>query len=363
VGDNGYDEEEDDFDNAKGDELGDNDNAMVKDVELHGGSVSSGNGEYGRGVSSCARLSSRTPNQTDFFADIENDEVDDLDNTTENELDDYGNDEDAMDDDNDATDDDDEHLKTKEQMTALHAARMALKESKRIAAERRLKATYENADKYQAEFHRLFEVSLPPDEDYNFNLHDFEEVFIKSSMPSDSILFPKHCKSKNHHFQRPKTTDPGNRQCISSRAFNVTKFMLESGTDFGIIRITGTSVNLYDTVEKDMIAMRACIHKTICDVNDQYPDMIVSVLSKIEVSMPSSQRPNRVDAHGVIIIKRTCNSLQFADDFETKMIDRGAMCRDMHNVDHTKVEVVHGIGRYHSLFIWISYVFKVNDKN
>ena len=91
-----------------------------------------------------------------------------------------------------------------------------------------------------------------------------------------------------------------------------------------------------------MIAMRACIHKAICDVNDQYPDMIVSVLSKIEVSMPSSQHPNRVDAHGVIIIKRTCNSLQFADDFERKMIDRGD------NVDHTKVEVIHGIGRYHS---------------
>jgi hypothetical protein len=112
-----------------------------------------------------------------------------------------------------------------------------------------------------------------------------------------------------------------------------------------------------------MIALKACIYKAICDFNDQYPDMIVSVLSKIEVSMPSSQRPNRVDAPGVIIIKRTCNSLQFADDFQTRMIDRGAMCRDIHNVDHTKVEVIHGIGRYLSLFIWISYVFKVNDKN
>jgi len=138
--------------------------------------------------------------------------------------------------------------------------------------------------------------------------------------------------------------------------------MLESGTDFGIIRITGTLANLYDTVEKNMIALKACFHKAICDVNDQYPDMIVSVLSKIEVSMPSSKRPNRVDAHGVIIIKHTCNSLQFADDFQTQMIDRGAMCRDMHNVDHTKIEIIHGIGRYHSLFVWISYVFKVNDR-
>ena len=90
--------------------------------------------------------------------------------------------------------------------------------------------------------------------------------------------------------------------------------MLKSKTNFGIIRIAGTSVNLYDTVEKNMIAMRACIHKAICDVNDQYPDLIVSVLSKIEVSMPSSQRPNRVDAHGVIIIKRTCNSLQLIEE-------------------------------------------------
>jgi len=139
--------------------------------------------------------------------------------------------------------------------------------------------------------------------------------------------------------------------------------MLESETDFGIIRIAGTLANLYDTVIKTMIALKACIHKAICGVNDHYPNMIVLVLSKIEVSKPLSKRPNQVDAHGVIIIKHTCNSVQFADDFQTRMIDRGAMCRDMHNVDHTKVEVVHGIGRYHSLFIWISYVFKVNDKN
>jgi hypothetical protein len=123
--------------------------------------------------------------------------VDDLDDTTDNELDDYGKKEDAMDDD-DATDNDDEHLKTKEQMTAVHAAKMALKESKRIAAEGRLKATYENADKYQAEFHRLFEVSLPPDEDYNLNRCEHKEVFITSSTPSDSILFPKNSSSKGH---------------------------------------------------------------------------------------------------------------------------------------------------------------------
>ncbi len=111
-----------------------------------------------------------------------------------------------------------------------------------------------------------------------------------------------------------------------------------------------------------MIAMKACIHKAICDVNDQYPDMIVSVLSKIEVSLTSSERANRVDAHGVIIIKHTCNSVQFADDFQTRMIDRGAMCCDMHNVDHTRVKVIHGIGRYHSLYVWISYIFKANDR-
>ena len=109
---------------------------MDEDVELHGRGVSSGNGKYelhGRGISSCARSSSRTRNQTEFFASFENDEVDDLDDTTDNELDDYGKEEDAIDDD-DATDNNDEHLKTKEQMTAVHAARMALKESKRIAA-------------------------------------------------------------------------------------------------------------------------------------------------------------------------------------------------------------------------------------
>jgi hypothetical protein len=39
---------------------------------------------------------------------------------------------------------------------------MAARESKRIAAEGRLKATHENAEKYQAEFNRLFqEASLP----------------------------------------------------------------------------------------------------------------------------------------------------------------------------------------------------------
>jgi hypothetical protein len=63
-----------------------------------------------------------------------------------------------------------------------------------------------------------------------------------------------------------------------------------------------------------------------------------------------------------IIIKRTCNSVQFADDFQARMIDRGAICRDMHNKDHTKVEVIHGIGRYHSLFIWIFYIFKLHNR-
>ena len=102
-------------------------------------------------------------------------------------------------DDNDAIDNDDECakkedvalLETKEGLTATHAARMATRESKRIAAEVRLKATYENANKYQAKFHRLFTVSLPPDEDYNLSQNVHEEVFITSSSPSDSILFPK----------------------------------------------------------------------------------------------------------------------------------------------------------------------------
>ena len=136
-----------------------------------------------------------------------------------------------------------------DEAVASHAARMATRESMRIAAERRLMATHENANKYQAQFDRLFEVSLPPDEDYNLNRCEHEEVFITSSTPSDSILFPKMASSKGY-FQRPGTTDPGRQQSISSRAFNVTKFMLESGTDFGIIRITGTSAILYDTVEK-----------------------------------------------------------------------------------------------------------------
>ncbi len=99
-----------------------------------------------------------------------------------------------------------------------------------------------------------------------------------------------------------------------------------------------------------MIALIAFIHKAICDVNDQYPKMIISVLTKIELSMPSSERPNRVYAHGVIIVKRSCNSLQFADDLQTQMIDRGAMCRDLHTLDHTTVKVIHGIDKHHSLF-------------
>ena len=155
------------------------------DGKLHGRGVSSGSSNvkyelHGRGVSSCARLSSRS------FADFGIDEVDNLDGTTGDELNDHGNDKDAMDDD-DATDDDNEHAKKEDvalledasegggdkgiyfrpdqpnlQLTAAHVDRMAARESKRIAAEGRLKATHENAEKYQAESNRLFqEASLP----------------------------------------------------------------------------------------------------------------------------------------------------------------------------------------------------------
>jgi hypothetical protein len=93
---------------------------MDDDVELHDGGVSSVNGKHGRGVSSCARLSSRTRKLTEFFADFGNDEVDDLDDATDNELDDYGNEEDAMED-NDAIDDYDECTK-KEDITLLEDA-------------------------------------------------------------------------------------------------------------------------------------------------------------------------------------------------------------------------------------------------
>jgi len=88
-----------------------------------------------------------------------------------------------------------------DEAVASHAARMATRESMRIAAERRLMATHENANKYQAQFDRLFEVSLPPDEDYNLNRCEHEEVFITSSTPSDSILFPKMASSKG--YSRP----------------------------------------------------------------------------------------------------------------------------------------------------------------
>jgi hypothetical protein len=95
-----------------------------------------------------------------------------------------------------------------EEAVAAQAARMATRESKRIAPEGKLKATHENANKYQAKFDRLFKVCLPPDEVYNLNLCVHEEVYISSSKPSDSILYPKIGATMGQN-QRPGTTDPG----------------------------------------------------------------------------------------------------------------------------------------------------------
>ena len=143
-----------------------------------------------------------------------------------------------------------------------------------------------------------------------------------------------------------------------SCAFNVVYDLYNRAPDAKMVVLEGTSANLPGaTAAENMSALRACIQAAICDLEMKCPDKIVLAVMKLEVLAESSKRPDRVDAHGVLVIHGT-SECQFANDFQTCLITRGGMSKAMHHRDSTRVNVTLGVDLPQKTFDWMSYMLK-----
>ncbi len=212
------------------------------------------------------------------------------------------------------------------------------KMDKKVEAEAIIRATLRDKNNIQVRFDQIFEKSLPDLENYNMVHNGKEEVAIDGY---DAMVFP--IKSNNNRVKASgirivsKETSTLSRL---SRAFNIVTDLYERHPGVKMVFLEGTSANIPgETAAGNMSALRACIQAAICDVEMIHPNNIVIAVMKLEVLGENSKRPDRADAHGVLVIRGT-SEVDFSNDFQTCLIARGGMSKLMHDTDSSRVSLV-----------------------
>ena len=167
-----------------------------------------------------------------------------------------------------------------------------------------------------------------------------EEVEINGH---DDMVFPNCFSNQKKPCGMRVVSNESLQLSRESRAFNIVFDLYKRAPDVVMVVLEGASANLPGaTAGENMSALRARIHATMCDLEMKYPDKIVMAMMKLEVLAESSERPDRVDAHGVLVIHGT-SECQFANDFQTCLITRGGMSKAMHHRDSIRVNVTLGV--------------------
>jgi hypothetical protein len=127
------------------------------------------------------------------------------------------------------------------------------------------------------------------------------------------------------------------------------------------IVLEGTSANHPEmNAAENMASLAACIRAAICDIDRKYPDSIKSCVAVVELS--SGVRQNQADAHGALVIHGDDQLVSIAEDFQSFLIQRGAMNRALHETDGTRVVIVCGIDRFQRFYQWILYCIKASQQ-
>ena len=166
-----------------------------------------------------------------------------------------------------------------------------------------------------------------------------EEVEINGH---DDMVFPNCFSNQKKPCGMRVVSNESLQLSRESRAFNIVFDLYKRAPDVVMVVLEGASANLPGaTAGENMSALRACIQAT----------------TKLEVLAESSERPDRVDAHGLLVIHGT-SECQFANDFQTCLITRGGMSKAMHHRDSTRVNVTLGVNSPQKTFdSFLKYAF------
>ncbi len=123
------------------------------------------------------------------------------------------------------------------------------------------------------------------------------------------------------------------------------------------ITLDGTSANHPEmNSAENMAALAACIRAAICDIDFKYPGSIKSCIAVAELS--TGLRQNRADAHGALVIHGDDQLISIAVDFQSFLIQRGAMNRALHETDGTRLGILFGRDRFQRAYELILYCMK-----
>ena len=191
-----------------------------------------------------------------------------------------------------------------------------------------------------------------------------EEVSVKSDcIKYDAIIFRNMNQKKRRGFDRPISAE-NTQFSRMSRAFNITIDLFRRAPDAVMVILEGTSSNLPDaTAAQNMSALQACIQAGVCDLDEKYLAKIVMVVMKIELLPEESDRSERADAHGILVIHGLNDACQFGVDFQLFLQARGAMSKAMHVRDSTRVGIGFGVDSPQKTFNWVAYMLKAKVKD
>ena len=239
-------------------------------------------------------------------------------------------------------------------MEIENAAKVILKE----AAEGRLRQTFDDRATISSAFNHLFAESLPPPDALNVCHYARELIQVEGTTPGEPIRFPTIGTNGFITGAPRRMSAEGTIQARVSRAANVAKHVMTEGGR--AITLEGTSANHPEmNAAENMAALAACIRAAICDIDHKYPGSIKSCVAVVELSNGVCQ--NRADAHGALVIHGDDQLLSIAEDFQSFLIQRGAMNRAMHETDGTQVVIVCGVDRIHRFYEWMRYCTKAES--
>eukprot|EP00611_Tribonema_gayanum_P031579 TRINITY_DN915_c1_g1_i1.p2 TRINITY_DN915_c1_g1~~TRINITY_DN915_c1_g1_i1.p2 ORF type:complete len:364 (+),score=123.04 TRINITY_DN915_c1_g1_i1:97-1188(+) len=240
----------------------------------------------------------------------------------------------------------------------------------KLEAEARLRATLRDKDTISALFHTRFVPSAPPPQALNVvrwaqervQVHDFIAGKFEDS-PIAFIRMPKMNTLKTEAQSKGERRASQNHTDTSriSRAVNITAdlFVVHEAV---FLKLQGTSFNLPGApATTNMAAGAACIKAAIGDLDMRFPGRVKVVLAKLE--MCGVERPERVDAHGIVVINGMKEAMEMAAAFKTQLVVRGAMCPAMHATDRTRVAVESTGDTAQRVYEWVQYIIKANSSH
>ncbi|KAG5188236.1 hypothetical protein JKP88DRAFT_353473 [Tribonema minus] len=185
----------------------------------------------------------------------------------------------------------------------------------KVEAEARLQTTLRDQNTTNALFHTRFDPCAPPPA--TLNLGRWAEELV----PVNDFIGGKFEDSPIAFIRMPRKGAPKPREQSGGKRPVPRTFTSEVARTARAVNITADLFTVPDAV---FIKLQGTIEV---------------VLAKLEMLGEESARPQRVDAHGIVVIKGMKEAMEMASDLKMRLVARGAMCPAMHATDRTRVAV------------------------